>query len=236
MNTMQNQIRLFETVEGECPYLEGKQNASVFIDPEYPIDDELFSLLSRSGFRRSGEMLYAPKCPSCQACVSVRIPVQQFQFSRSQRRIWNKNSDLSVTIEDVCFKPEHFELYLNYQRARHSDSSMCDDDPEKYQEFIDSSFSRSKFVCFYHQERLIGISVVDQFKGGLSAVYTFFDPQESKRSLGTYSILYLIKLAQMKAIPYLYLGYWIEDSPKMAYKINFRPLEGYSNRRWHPLA
>ena len=180
-------------------------------------------------------MLYTPKCPNCKACVSVRIPVEQFKASRGQRRIWRKNQDIRVEIEEVSFKKEHFDLYLKYQWARHPDSTMCDDDPKKYISFINSDYSKSRFLCMYLDDELIGISVIDQFDGGLSAVYTFFDPKYSKRSLGTYIILYTIKLARLREIPYLYLGYWIENSSKMSYKKQFKPLEGYIDRDWQEL-
>ncbi len=235
MSTAHNPIRLFETVVDDCPYLEDQKSASIIVDPEHEISIDLFSMLSRSGFRRSGEMLYSPKCPTCNACVSVRIPAAQFTPSRSQKRVWKKNSDLTVQIEHVSFQQHHFDLYLRYQQARHSDSSMCDDDPSKYTAFIESKFSKSKFVCFYQDEELVGISVVDQFTGGLSAVYTFFEPELADRSLGTYAILYLVRLAQVKDVPYVYLGYWIEKSQKMAYKTKFRPLEGYFDRQWKPM-
>ena len=235
MSTAHNPIRLFETVVDDCPYLDDQKSASIIVDPEHTIEPELFAMLSRSGFRRSGEMLYSPKCPTCAACVSVRIPVGQFKPSRSQKRVWKKNTDLTTRIKDVSFQQEHFELYLRYQRARHADSSMCDDDQNKYVAFIESKFSKSKFVCFYQDDKLVGISVVDQFAGGLSAVYTFFEPELSDRSLGTYAILYLVRLAQVKDVPYVYLGYWIKDSQKMGYKTNFRPLEGYFDRNWKTL-
>lgn len=232
MSTAHNPIRLFETVVDECPYLEDKESASILVDPEHRVDQSLFSMLSRSGFRRSGAMLYAPKCPSCNACVSVRIPSVAFKASRNQKRVWKKNSDLTVRIEDVRFDEEHFQMYLRYQRHRHPESSMCDDDPKKYIGFIDSEFSKSKFFCFYIDEKLIGISVVDQFNGGLSAVYTFFDPDYSNRSLGTYAILYMLYLARLKQIDYVYLGYWIDGSTKMDYKRKFKPMQGYIGRQW----
>lgn len=232
MSTAHNPIKLYETVIDDCPYLEGEQSASILVDPEHKIDGHLFALLSRSGFRRSGEMLYSPKCPSCDACVSVRIPVTEFKASRGQKRVWRKNLDVRVSIEDVTFKEEHFQLYLAYQRARHPNSSMCDEDPKKYTGFINSQFSKSKFLCLYLDQQLIGVSVLDQFDGGLSAVYTFFDPEYSNRSIGTYVILYMVKLARMKKIPFVYLGYWIDQSSKMSYKRNFKPLQGYIDRRW----
>jgi len=235
MSNAYNPIKLFETVIDECPYLEDKQSASILVDPEEPIQPALFSLLSRSGFRRSGNMLYSPKCPSCSACVSVRIPSLLFKPSRGQKRVWRKNSDLRVTIEDVSFKQEHFNLYLKYQQFRHPDSTMCNDDPEKYTSFIESAFSASKFVCIHLQDQLIGICVIDQFDQGLSAVYTFFDPEYSNRSIGTYAIMYLVKIARLRGIPYVYLGYWVDQSSKMDYKRKFRPLEGYFDRKWYTL-
>lgn len=236
MSLPHNPIRLFETVVDDCPYLDDKKSASILVDPEYKIDPSLFTTLSRSGFRRSGNMLYAPKCPSCNACVSVRIPTTEFKASKSQRRVWRKNVDISVSIEDVRFEQQHFDLYLKYQQHRHSDSSMCDDDPEKYIGFIQSDYSASKFLCFRVHGELIGISVLDQFEGGLSAVYTFFDPEESNRSLGTYAILYYIKLARMHKIPFVYLGYWIDKSSKMDYKRKFKPLQGYLDKKWKDLS
>lgn len=235
MSTVHNPIRLFETVVDECPYLENEQSASILVDPEHQIDSTLFATLSRSGFRRSGEMLYAPKCPNCNACVSVRIPSEQFKASRSQKRVWKKNIDLRVSLEEVRFTQEHFDIYLRYQQHRHPDSSMCDEDIEKYTSFIDSSYSRSKFLVFRSEGQLVGISVLDQFDGGISAVYTFFDPDHSHRSIGTYAILYAIKLAKAHQIPYVYLGYWIDGSGKMDYKRKFKPLEGYQDRQWHNL-
>lgn len=232
MSNAYNPIKLFETVIDECPYLEGQQSASILVDPDASIKPSLFALLSRSGFRRSGTMLYSPKCPTCNACISVRIPSKRFKASRSQKRVWKKNSDLTATIEEVSFKQEHFELYLKYQRDRHSESSMCDEDPEKYTSFIESNFSNSKFICLYLDQTLIGISVIDQFGGGLSAVYTFFDPEQSKRSLGTYVIMYLLKIAKLQHIPFLYLGYWVDGSPKMDYKRNFKPMQGYKDKQW----
>ncbi len=193
-------------------------------------------MLSRSGFRRSGDMLYAPKCPSCNACVSVRIPATRFKASRSQRRVWRKNLDISVTLEEVRFEQAHFDLYLKYQRSRHADSSMCDDDPQKYIGFIESDYAASKFLCMRIDNELIGISVLDQFDGGLSAVYTFFDPELNQRSLGTYAVLYSIKLARLHEIPFVYLGYWINQSQKMDYKRNFKPLQGYIDKQWQDLA
>jgi len=232
MSNAHNPIRLFETVVDECPYLDNQQSASILVDPEHPVGDSLFAMLSRSGFRRSGAMLYSPKCPSCNACISVRIPAARYQASRNQKRVWKKNADITVRVEEVRFDDEHFALYLKYQRHRHPESSMCDEDPKKYIGFIDSEFSNSKFLCFYLGDQLLGISVVDQFDGGISAVYTFFDPDYSNRSLGTYAVMTMLHLARTKNISFVYLGYWVDGSSKMDYKRNFKPLQGFIDRHW----
>ncbi|NND83416.1 MAG: arginyltransferase [Gammaproteobacteria bacterium] len=236
MSTAHNPIRLFETVVDECPYMPDRQSASILVDPDHDVDPALFGMLSRSGFRRSGEMLYSPKCPTCNACVSVRIPVASFRPSRSQKRVWRKNMDLRISLEKVEFKQPHFEMYLRYQKSRHPESSMCDEDPKKYIGFIDSEFSESRFLCMFLDNKLIGISVLDQFEQGVSAVYTFFEPEHSARSLGTYAIMTMIKLARLRNVPHVYLGYWIDGSPKMDYKRRFKPLEGYRDRHWVELA
>jgi arginine-tRNA-protein transferase len=235
MSTAHRPIKLFETVVDQCPYLEDQESASIIVDPDHQIDPALFSLLSRSGFRRSGTMLYSPRCPSCQECISVRIPVDRFKPSKTQKRILKRNLDLRVQYERVEFEQSHFDLYLKYQKHRHPDSSMCDDDPWKYISFIDSYYSQSNFLSFYLNDQLIAASVVDHFQGGISAVYTYFDPEFAKRSLGTYAILYMIKQARMRQIPYVYLGYWVRNSEKMAYKSAFKPLEGYFDRKWSDL-
>lgn len=232
MSSLRTPIKLFETVTDQCPYLEHELSASILIDPDKPVKPALFSLLSKSGFRRSGSMLYSPKCPTCKACISVRVPSKEYQSTRSQKRVWRKNTDLTVTIEDVKFKQQHFELYLKYQQHRHPESTMCDDAPEKYISFLQSNFSNSKLVCFHDGTQVIGISAIDQFDGGISAVYTFFDPDQSHRSLGTFAIMYLLKLARLREIPHVYLGYWVDKSDKMDYKRKFKPLEGYQNRQW----
>jgi arginine-tRNA-protein transferase len=235
MSNAHDPIRLFETVVDDCPYLDDQKSASILVDPDHQIDKNLFSMLSRSGFRRSGEMLYSPKCPSCDACISVRIPTLSFKPSRSQKRVWRKNIDLKVSIEEVRFEQEHFDMYYRYQAHRHPESSMYDEDTTKYISFIESSYSRSKFLCFRLEGDLIGISVLDQFDGGLSAVYTFFDPKHGDRSIGTYAILYALKLAKINTIAHVYLGYWINGSQKMDYKRKFKPLEGYLERQWQEL-
>ena len=228
-------IKLYKTVAEPCPYLDGRQSSSIIVDPDMEIDNFIFSSLSKSGFRRSGEMLYKPRCDNCNACISVRIPTEKFSASKSQKRVWKRNLDIDVSIETSDFNEQHFELYIRYQKARHPDSSMCNDDPDKYRNFIMSRFSASEFHVFYLKKRLIGICVTDKLESGVSAVYSFFEPELQQRSLGTFFIMHLIKYAKTHRLPYVYLGYWVKNSQKMDYKSKFRPLEGYVDNNWQLL-
>lgn len=228
-------IKLYKTVAEPCPYLPERQSCSIIVDPDMEIDNYIFSSLSKSGFRRSGEMLYKPRCEECNACISVRIPTDTFNASRSQKRVWKRNLDIDVVIEPAEFKQQHFELYIRYQQARHPDSSMCNDDPSKYRNFIMSRFSGSEFHVFYLKNQLIGVCVTDRMENGVSAVYSFFEPELQQRSLGTLFIMHLVKYGKLHRIPYVYLGYWVEDSQKMDYKSKFRPLQGYVDGQWQNL-
>lgn len=235
MNDRLSPIRLYLTVPEPCPYLSDRLSSSVVVDPEYPITNGKMSQLMRIGFRRSGDIVYRPHCKQCQSCISVRIPVDDFQPTRSQRRNMSLNSDLRLVKEPSDYREEQFELYLKYQRARHPESSMCDDDPGKYRDFLISNFSNSAFYCLYQDERLLSVAIVDRLDDGLSGVYTFFDPEHDYRGLGNNSILRMVEEVKQLGQSYVYLGYWIEDSAKMSYKTNFRPLEGYLDGNWSVL-
>ena len=225
-------IKLYKTVAEPCPYLPDLQSSSIIVDPDMEVDNYIFSSLSKSGFRRSGEMLYKPRCHNCNACISVRIPTETFKANRSQKRTWKRNLDIDASIEPAQFKQEHFELYIRYQQARHPDSSMCNDDPDKYKNFIMSRFSDSEFHVFYLKNNLVGVCVTDKLDNGISAVYSFFEPELHQRSLGTLFIMHLIKYAKLNRMPFVYLGYWVKNSQKMHYKRKFRPLEGFIDDQW----
>jgi len=218
-----------------CSYLPGRTATTLFIDPRYPLDGDKYARFTRLGFRRSGDLVYRPHCRDCSACTPVRIPVDRFAPTRSQRRVVRRNADLVVRARPSVFMPEHFNLYLRYQAIRHSGGGMDDPDPQKYVNFLMGRQVETVFYEMRRDEELLAVAVVDHLPDGLSAVYTFFDPQESNRGLGTFAILWQIEHARLVGLPWVYLGYWIAESKKMAYKANFRPLEAYRHGRWSDL-
>jgi arginine-tRNA-protein transferase len=200
--------------------------------PAHLIGPAVYSRLIQAGFRRSGHYTYRPHCTGCNRCVPVRVKVGDFQPNRSQRRCQQQNQVLTVISKTLEFKAEHYELYRRYQKMRHAGGGMDQDDSEQYAQFLLSSQVNSSLLEFREAEKLIMVSLVDQVQDGLSAVYTFFDPDLEKRGLGTYAVLWQIEHARMLGLPYVYLGYWIAESRKMAYKSNFRPLEGLRGDQW----
>jgi arginine-tRNA-protein transferase len=189
--------------------------------------------LAANGFRRSGDLVYRPHCADCRACIPVRIPVREFQPNRSQRRIGKLNAGLRVIAKSAEYDDEHYRLYARYLDARHPDSGMGQSDPEDYIRFLgNSGWLDSVFFEFREGETLLAVSVVDRLKEGLSAVYTFYDPVMERRSLGTYAILWQIGESQRQALSWLYLGFWIAECRKMAYKGSFQPLQALTESGW----
>lgn len=226
-------LNLYATPPHECSYLPDRQATTVFIDPYFPKDKTLHGTLLQRGFRRSGDYVYRPICKHCQACIPVRIPVHTFKPRRSQKRVWKKNQDLTV-IETSCdFQQIHFDLYRRYLASRHKGGNMENPTPQDYMDFLTSPWSETVFFEFRLQQQLLGIAVVDPTEDALSAVYTFFDPDYSERSLGVYAILWEIELAKQLDLDWLYLGFWIGECRKMAYKIDYQPLEFYDGEEWH---
>lgn len=215
-----------------CGYFTDRQARCVYADPRPPVETMPYNRLIERGFRRNGAHLYRPHCEHCTACRSLRIPVALFRDHRWQRRIRNRNADLRTTWITPDYRDEHYALYRSYQSGRHAGGGMDQDAPEAYRNFLVGDASRTRFAEFRSEEHLLAVSVVDRIDHGLSAVYTFFDPKEAKRSLGSYAILWLIDQTRACQLPYLYLGYWIEDSPKMAYKARFLPHEIFEDGMW----
>lgn len=215
-----------------CSYLAEREAVTLFADPKMAMTPALYSALSDYGFRRSGEYVYRPRCPGCEACQPCRIPVAAFAPNRSQRRTWQRNLDLTVQIMPPDHEGAWFELYRRYMASRHADGTMNVDDLEQYRRFLTSSWSESWFVLFRAAQRVVAVAVVDPLRLGLSAVYTFYDPAEEARSLGTMAVLWQIEQARRMGRPYVYLGYYIAESPKMAYKARFQPLELYRHGKW----
>jgi arginyl-tRNA--protein-N-Asp/Glu arginylyltransferase len=242
MSATEETAQLYLSMPHPCGYLPDRMASTLFIDPHQPVSPVLFDELMRRGFRRSGDLIYTPHCAGCQACVPVRIPVAEFTPNRSQRRTWTRNRDLRVCEREPGFDPDQFALYRRYQAGRHQGSTMDDPDAAKYLDFLISRRATTRFFEFRGpdpadtaKDRLLCVAVVDVLGDGLSAVYTFFAPELSARGLGTYAVLWEIEHARRLGLTWLYLGYWIEESPKMAYKANFRPIQAYRNGRWEPL-
>lgn len=227
-----NTIRLFRTSAHPCSYKEGEEAVTVFVDPEVRIDTALNSKLSELGYRRSGVHLYRPDCDFCSACMSCRVPVQQFKFSRRHRKTLASNEDLVVKHCRSLDNPQAYALYKRYINTRHHDGDMYPATPEQFKAFIKEGVADTRFVEFYKDQELLAVSVMDELATGLSAVYTFFDPDQPKRALGNYVILWLIQEAAARGLPFVYLGYWIKGCAKMQYKTNFRPIEMLLDGKW----
>ncbi len=225
-------LLFYASTEHPCSYLAGKEAITLFADPKASMTPQLYSTLSDLGFRRSGEYVYAPRCPKCHACLPTRLRVKEFKPDRSQRRNWKRNQDLEVEILPAQFNDAFFELYQHYIQSRHPGGSMATPDREQASRFFNSSWSETHFVAFSHENKPLAIAVIDILERGLSAVYTFFDPQEHHRGLGVFAVLWMIEEARQRGLSYLYLGYLIQESPKMAYKSRYHPLEMFQDGQW----
>ena len=227
-----SKIRLLLTEPHECSYLEGRQATTAFVDPDISVDTELYGRMSAMGFRRSGTYLYSPMCGSCNACVPARISVDLFVRNRSQKRCWKRNSDVQVNQKDAIDLDEHYPIYDRYISARHQDGDMYPPSREQFEQFLGTAWDCTNFLEFRVGGKLIGCAVMDVLPNALSAIYTYFDHEESVRSLGTLAVLFQISLAQQLGMKSLYLGYWIEDCQKMSYKTNYQPLELLQENTW----
>lgn len=224
-------LQFFSTGNYPCSYLPGKIARNCVIDPQFDMDDVVYSSLIKSGFRRNGAQVYRPQCQPCTECVSTRIPVDSFELSRSQKRTLKNNADLIVKINTSGFKQEYLPLYNVYLSERHEN-----DDSEGVEEFFESGWCNTHYIEFYDKHQLVSVAVVDVLMDEISAVYTLFDNKESgKRSLGTFAVLWQISYAKKLGKDYVYPGYWIEDCAKMSYKSRFQPIEGFFDGHWMPI-
>lgn len=226
---------LFLSVPHPCSYLPERTAGTLLVDPSQPLDSDKLGYWTRNGFRRSGEMVYRPLCPGCQACLPVRVPVSRFAPSRSQRRLQARNRDLEVRQVTARFHEEHFTLYRRYQHARHRGGEMDDGEPDSYARFLFCPGVDTDLFEHRIDGRLLAVAIADRVPDGLSAVYTFFDPEEPRRSLGTWAVLCEIAEIARRGLPYLYLGYWVEGCAKMSYKNRYRPLEAWADGVWRDL-
>ena len=226
---------LYLSAPHPCAYLTQQTSTTVVVDPQFPMTPPLYTALANKGFRRSGRMVYRPHCEHCQACISVRIPVESFQPNRSQRRNYSKNRDLKITPKAAIFDPEQFDLYKRYQKMRHPDGSMDDSNPSKYLDFLTNPYIETVFYELRLGHQLVAVAVADHLADGLSAMYTFYDPDFGNRGLGIFAILYEIQKVRALKLKWLYLGYWIAECEKMNYKTNFQPIEGFIKGNWTPI-
>lgn len=224
--------QFYLTPDHPCSYLPGRRARTLFLDPRDTIHPPLYQALTEHGFRRSGSHLYRPHCDGCQACVPTRIPVSDFKPRRAQRRVLSRNSALTVHVEPAIFNRRYYDLYVRYIRGRHRDGDMYPPTADQFRSFLLSQWSNVLFLCSYLDDELVAVAVCDQLPEGLSAIYTFFDPDHPARSLGTWSILQQIELCRRSELTHLYLGYWIRNSRKMHYKLDFRPVELFLDGRW----
>jgi arginine-tRNA-protein transferase len=228
-------VQFYLTSSYPCSYLPGREARSQVATPAHLIQPPVYGELIRAGFRRSGQFTYRPQCSGCQACVPVRVDVARFTANRSQRRCARTNQDLAAAVLPLGFDPAHFALYRDYQRTRHPGGGMDQDGINHYADFLLASHVDTSLVAFNLGSKLVMVSVIDRVADGLSAVYCFFDTQLEARGLGTYNVLWQIRLASELGYPYVYLGYWIAASRKMAYKTNYQPLEALIEGQWIPL-
>ena len=225
-------IQFYTTTTYTCSYIDKMDAQSLVATPYKFINQNIFQDLIGKGFRRSGQYIYKPNCKSCTACIPIRLVAKKFTSSKSQKRIYRKHNHLEVRETPLIFKKEHFDLYLKYQNKRHSFIKNDRDQLSDYNEFLIKSNVKSKIFEFWNGDLLKIISIVDYMSDGISAVYTFFDPDDVKVSYGTYSIIWLINWCKTQQLKYIYLGYWIGDCNKMKYKTNFKPYELYIKGYW----
>ncbi|MEH6836395.1 MULTISPECIES: arginyltransferase [Falsihalocynthiibacter] len=231
--------QFYVTAPQPCPYLEGRRERKLFTSLQGEFAQELNDSLSKQGFRRSQNVLYRPSCADCSACMSARIRVADFKPNKSQKRVTRKNAYLKRQARSPWATEEQFNLFQHYLETRHSDGGMAEMDVFEFAAMIEETPIRSRVVEYVTPEDtpdvdtgLTAVCLTDVFDDGVSMVYSFYNPDLARNSLGTHIILDHIEIAREAGLPYVYLGYWVPNSPKMGYKGRFSALEVYKNGAW----
>jgi len=228
----QQRVKLYQGSANTCSYLDGREAVNIYADPHHPQPRAVYNQLIQRGFRRSGEYVYRPGCLGCNACVPVRIRCAEFKPRRTDRRLMAKNDDLEIDYCEACYSEEYFALYRRYLGERHAGGGMDDPDPEDFERFLLNPWGETLFVELRQRGRVVAIAVTDVVTNGLSAVYTFFDPDLVDRAPGRFGILCQIELCKVLDYSHLYLGYWVNGCRKMQYKTDFRPQEHFDGHHW----
>jgi leucyl-tRNA---protein transferase len=228
-------IRLYQTRDHACGYWPERSARDLLLDPHEPSLAALYGDMLALGFRRSGSNVYRPRCAACSACTPLRIPVARFRPNRSQRRCRDRNADLQWQDATPGYSDERFALYCRYLGARHRNGGMDTPGRDDFEQFLAAPWSPTRFFEARVDGRLLAVAVTDVVGQALSAVYTFYDPDEPARSLGTAALLHQMEAAAARGLAWLYLGFWLQGHPKMAYKAGFRPAEVLRDGRWQPL-
>ena len=226
----------YTTAPMPCPYLAGRTERKIVTELTGTESEALHDRLSRAGFRRSHNIAYSPVCPGCQACIPIRIVAGSFAPDRTQRRVERANADLTVHEAGPRATAEQFNLFQRYQQARHNDGDMASMGFYDYRAMIEDTPITTHVVEFREPDgRLVAACLTDRLSDGLSAVYSFYDPELERRSLGTFAVIWLVRRAVETGLPYAYLGYWVPQSRKMAYKARFQPSEILMGGHWRPM-
>ncbi len=231
-------LQFYATAPYSCSYLSDRVARSQVATPAHLINADLYGELVSNGFRRSGMYTYRPYCDGCKACTACRVNIQQFAPKRYQKRAFKKHQGLQAKVGHLAYIQEHYELYMSYQKDRHAGGGMDSDDQDQYQQFLLQSKVNTRLIEFRdgpndpEPGKLRIVSIIDIIQDGLSSVYTFFDTSVENASYGTYCIMWQLEQAKKLNLPYLYLGYLIKESPKMAYKSEFEPLEILVDDHW----
>ena len=232
-----NQLQFYLTIPSPCPYLPARMERKIFTQLD-PLDGPfLNNYLTHAGFRRSQNVIYRPACETCRECRSLRIDVERFTPSKSFKRTLKRNSDLLIETKFASATSEQFDLFHRYLQSRHAGGGMSSMDFARYEMMAEECASETEITEFRRPDgTLIAAMLLDHLKGGMSLVYSFFDPDEAHRSLGNFMVLKHIEQCQALSLPYLYLGYWVPDSPKMSYKARFGPSEILTHAGWKPIS